>query len=773
MWLLGLHQPAAVVLLAGGAPGEFSASSAGTSSDTATVIGRGMVRASSVGTSTDSANVVDGNAVATTLDVDFAGCNVDGTASTIDDATTSTPTLNITPRTPDDVDWQQCLIAADGVTNKTITVDIDLVDKETDNTFDAAYTGPWYAFDLGGPWTNQTVYTDSAGHLIFDVPCGANARVYVATIPPLTEDTALAWIQDLETANPTLIHDDLPARLDLNDGAYVCGRSGTGIDENSRSISNRPMYGFRVSDDTTGAQSPNAKRTLIVQCGVHCGEWNGWHWLQGFMEEWLATPALLEHFDLVVYPLVSILGNYLGFRRNEAASPYSGNLDLNREFFDGDGSLDTVVRWQKILDRNHGVHLHNVVGAYDFHDGSKTGANGKAWHIYPPGMTDQAAISALLTDEDPELNGVVSVLDGTTQYYFADEKGINIVFTFEVRDELSTIPEVRGYGAATARATNAMRAGGYMNAYLGKAIGDPQPESFESGFGDWTNPGPFSWTRTNTATPTTGTGADVASDGSYFLFTEATGQTAGDEFILERTGINLLTAVEMQFDFERFGCVGGSLNVDVDDGSGYTTVWTNTTNYAAVRWKNEGVDLSAFTDTSGSIRFRGVMGGTPIGTNDNSVDNIRLFSELPSGVFAASSAGASTDTAHVIGRGMVRASSAGNSTDAVTAQGIGVIRSSSAGVSSDTATVKGRGMVRASSVGTSTDTVNVENDTGTIQASSAGVSTDNVRVIGRGMVRASSVGVSVDSVTFAQENVPVPNPTTMFAPFPTYNVLVA
>lgn len=754
MWISGLLQPAAVLLLADSSSGDFAASSVGTSADAATVKGKGMVRASGAGTSTDTANVIDGNAVPATLDVDFAGCNVDGATSSIDDAATSTPTLNIFFRTPDDTNWQQGLVAVDDVAGKTLNVDFDLADKEIDNTFDAAYPGPWYAFDIGGPWTNQTTYTDTGGHLTFTVPCGVNNRVYIATIPPLTEEAALAWIQDLETANPTLIHDDLPARIDLDDGAYVCGRSGTGVDENSRSISNRAMYGFRISDDTTGPQSPNAKRTLIVTCGVHCGEWNGWHCLQGFVTEWLGNASLLEHFDLVVYPLVSVLGNYLGFRRNEAAPTIGGNLDLNREFADGDGSLDTVVRWQNILDRNHGVHLHNVVGAYDFHDGTKTGANGKAWHYYRTGMADQAAISALITDEDAELNAVELTLDGTTQFYFFDNKGKNIALTFEFRDELSTVPEIRGYGAAIARATDSIRAGGYMNDYLGKLIGEPQPESFESGFGDWSNPGAFAWTRTNAATPTTGTGADAASDGSYFLFTEATGRTAGDEFILELTGVILLSAVEMQFDFERFGCVGGSLNVEVDDGGGYSTVWTNTTNYSAVRWKNEGVDLSAFTSLSGKIRFRGVMGGSPVGSNDNSIDNIRLFSEVPAGLFAASSVGSSADSAHAVGKGIVRASGVGASVDNTVFTGIGVIRALSAGTSVDSVTV-------------------INGDADIIQATSVGISVDSARIIGRGMLRAVSAGSSIDSVTFDQGNIPTPNPARTMAPFPDYSTLVA
>lgn len=58
----------------------------------------------------------------------------------------------------------------------------------------------------------------------------------------------------------------------------------------------------------------------------------------------------------------------------------------------------------------------------------------------------------------------------------------------------------------------------------------PYSESFESGLGLWTQDingvdDDFDWTRTNTSTPTGGTGPNQAHDGNFYLFTEATGNT--------------------------------------------------------------------------------------------------------------------------------------------------------------------------------------------------------------------------------------------------------
>lgn len=59
----------------------------------------------------------------------------------------------------------------------------------------------------------------------------------------------------------------------------------------------------------------------------------------------------------------------------------------------------------------------------------------------------------------------------------------------------------------------------------------PYSESFESGFGSWTQDidgvaDDFDWSRTNTSTPSGGTGPSGAQDGSYYIFTEATGNAS-------------------------------------------------------------------------------------------------------------------------------------------------------------------------------------------------------------------------------------------------------
>ena len=161
-------------------------------------------------------------------------------------------------------------------------------------------------------------------------------------------------------------------------------------------------------------------------------------------------------------------------------------------------------------------------------------------------------------------------------------------------------------------------------------------ESFETGFGVWTNIGgdDIDWTRTNIATPSSGTGPDTAHDGSWYIYIEASGfalnypdKTASVQAAFDFT--NLLDP-ELQFRYHMYGMNGnmGTLSVDVYDGAWHSNVWTRTGNdqtSEADPWTGTNVDLSAYEDTNGiNIRFRGKTGGWD---SDMAIDAIRIVGQ--------------------------------------------------------------------------------------------------------------------------------------------------
>lgn len=567
----------------------------------------------------------------------FSGCNVSPASSNVTNGDTSTPTVNLVPFNADPLEsiWQQWFAGVSDVAGKVPNFSVSLTNKETDSALAATYDGPWWATTPDAlTWTKVSSYSVAGGFLTFSINAGANSTIYVASVPPHTLPRTLAWLNYLASTYPTLVHDDLRPRVRKALGAFICGQSGTHKDDQSRTVSALPMYGVRYGNDSAGAQLPNGKRELIVMCGTHAGEWHGFMMLQGFDEEWLSSTtakgiAARNNINVYVYPAQAVGGMELGFRRAEALNSTSSSQDMNRKWGDGDGTVPTIAAWQDILDEQHGVALHNVVGQVDFHDATKDNtSDGNAYYNYMSGMANLSAIDAILTAQNAELAGVVSAVSVTTNEYFF-VKGVNFAITVECRDERNTIEQSREYGRAVARAVAELYDQGYLNAFDGRALADPEVESFETGTGAWNiNAGSVAWTRSSGTTPTTNTGADTAYSGSFRLFTEAgtsgSPVAEGATFSAEVTGVDFTKYAEMRFRWMRYGCVSSTLQVQVDDGAGWVTKWSTSSNLSSQVWKCEGVDLSGLTSTSGKVRILVTVSGANRHNNDQDIDYIEF-----------------------------------------------------------------------------------------------------------------------------------------------------
>jgi M6 family metalloprotease-like protein len=164
-------------------------------------------------------------------------------------------------------------------------------------------------------------------------------------------------------------------------------------------------------------------------------------------------------------------------------------------------------------------------------------------------------------------------------------------------------------------------------------------ESFESGKGNWVDSAGdnFNWTRNNNGTGSSGTGPSYASDGNYYLYTEASSannpnMTALMDNTFDFAGI---TALSLQFDYHMYGAAMGSLDVDLFDGLVWTqSIWSisgQQHNGNSDPWTLAEVDLSEWAGLSDVVvRFRGTTGSSF--TSDMALDNIRLINESSSTV---------------------------------------------------------------------------------------------------------------------------------------------
>ncbi len=165
----------------------------------------------------------------------------------------------------------------------------------------------------------------------------------------------------------------------------------------------------------------------------------------------------------------------------------------------------------------------------------------------------------------------------------------------------------------------------------------PYIESFESGFGAWTNAtgDDINWTRDSGGTPSNTTGPSTGQDGAFYLFTEAStsGNPPGSPnktAILNSPCIDLsaFSGASLEFGYHMYGVTMGSMEVLVstDDGLTYTSIWSESGNQGN-SWKQGSLDMSAYTGSVVKLQFKGTTGSS--WRSDMAIDNIRIESSTP------------------------------------------------------------------------------------------------------------------------------------------------
>lgn len=160
----------------------------------------------------------------------------------------------------------------------------------------------------------------------------------------------------------------------------------------------------------------------------------------------------------------------------------------------------------------------------------------------------------------------------------------------------------------------------------------PYTEGFETGLGAWVQDptDDFDWTRFSGSTSSPNTGPTSANTGSFYLYTEATGNNPSRTANLEGPCFNFsaLTAPQMHFAAHMWGVNMGDLNIDVSTNQGST--WTNIgfiSGDQGNQWTVWTADLSAYAGmASVKIRFRGITGSGF--ESDISIDDILIQDNL-------------------------------------------------------------------------------------------------------------------------------------------------
>lgn len=162
----------------------------------------------------------------------------------------------------------------------------------------------------------------------------------------------------------------------------------------------------------------------------------------------------------------------------------------------------------------------------------------------------------------------------------------------------------------------------------------PYNESFEAGFGIWTNAtsgDDIDWTRYSGSTPSNGTGPTTASDGSYYLYVEASGN--GTSYpnkvaILNSPcfDISALNNPVLKFDYHMYGTQVNNLKLEVstNNGSSWTQVFSKSGDQGN-NWLSESVDLNSYKGSNVSFRFTATTGSGSSGwQSDVAIDKLSV-----------------------------------------------------------------------------------------------------------------------------------------------------
>ncbi len=155
---------------------------------------------------------------------------------------------------------------------------------------------------------------------------------------------------------------------------------------------------------------------------------------------------------------------------------------------------------------------------------------------------------------------------------------------------------------------------------------------FESGLGDWTQESneDFDWTRKTGSTSSGSTGPSSASEGSYYIYTEASSPNYPSKTAtITSIAYAIASSGTFSFDYHMYGAHMGQLTLSASSngGSSWQTIWTLQGDKGNI-WETAGVDLSSYSNSTVKFRFTGITGSSYKG--DMSIDNIQISTQAGS-----------------------------------------------------------------------------------------------------------------------------------------------
>jgi chitodextrinase len=159
----------------------------------------------------------------------------------------------------------------------------------------------------------------------------------------------------------------------------------------------------------------------------------------------------------------------------------------------------------------------------------------------------------------------------------------------------------------------------------------PYNQGFEGSIGDWSQVAgdDIDWSVNSSTTPSSNTGPSSATEGSSYIFVEASGNGTGyptKQAVLTSPCFDLsgLSVASFNFSYHMFGATDmGTISVDAsnDNGTSWTSIWSESGNKGD-QWLTASIDLSSYLGGTVQLRFNRVTGST--WQADIAIDNVSL-----------------------------------------------------------------------------------------------------------------------------------------------------
>ncbi|WP_040281873.1 T9SS type A sorting domain-containing protein [Psychroserpens damuponensis] len=182
------------------------------------------------------------------------------------------------------------------------------------------------------------------------------------------------------------------------------------------------------------------------------------------------------------------------------------------------------------------------------------------------------------------------------------------------------------------------------NGCTGEITSFPYAEGFENSLGAWTQSSfdDVDWLINTNGTPSNGTGPSMASQGSYYAFVEASGNSS-NQAILNSPCFDLssLSSANFSFKYHQFGSSDeGTIDLEAsnDNGASWISIWNSSGNLGDT-WLTANINLDMYVGGQVKLRFNRIIGNSYLA--DIAIDDVSLL-EVVSNVNPGCSGGISS-----------------------------------------------------------------------------------------------------------------------------------